>query len=512
MKLNPYLFFLFFSLGILPTIKAQQAPAIEWQKGLGGGGVDHARAIKQCFDGGYILVGYTTSTDGDVSDFYGGYDYWVAKTNDVGTIEWEKSFGGDAHDWASSVQQTADSGFIVAGYTISNNGQVTGHHGDFDYWVLKLDAAGSIQWQKALGGSGIDHARSVIQTTDGGYIVAGSSWSIQGDVTGNHGSDDYWIVKLSDSGTLEWQKTYGGQNSDLGYAIRQTDDGGYIIAGSTNSSDGDVTGHHGDYDYWILKLDSVGAIEWQKALGGMGDDQAYSIEQTTDGGYIVAGITSSLDGDVMNLRGAYDYWVVKLNVSGTIEWQRALGGTGVDNAYAVKQANDGGYYVVGYSNSTNGNITDPKGNHDYWLVKLSHTGIVHWQKSMGGTAVDQAYALDITADGGCVVAGFSSSYDIDLNWSQGNGDYWMVKLPAPVSGVNEQEDASKTFIFPNPAGGQITVQSDDPIKSIILCDNLGKLIHTEFTANFSVSYLPSGVYNLRITTTKGTKTLSFIKE
>jgi hypothetical protein len=512
MKTKLYLPFLFFLFGCLPRIMGQGAPAIEWQKGLGGGGVDQARDIKQCFDGGYIVAGFTTSTNGDVGQFYGGYDYWVVKTNDVGVIEWQKSFGGDSHDWASSVQQTADSGFIVAGYTISNNGQVTGHHGDFDYWVVKLDNAGNIQWQKALGGSGIDHARSIIQTTDGGYMVAGSSWSIQGDVTGNHGSDDYWIVKLSDSGILEWQKMYGGENSDLCYSIQQTADGGYIAAGSTNSTNGDVTGHHGDYDYWIVKLDSVGTIQWQKTLGGTGDDQAYSIEQTTDGGYIVAGMTSSLDGDVTNLRGAYDYWVVKLSAVGAIEWKRALGGTGVDNAYAVKQTNDGGYVVAGYSNSTNENITNPIGNHDYWVIKLNHAGTVLWQKSMGGTAIDQAYAMDLTADGGCIVAGFSTSYDIDLTWSQGNGDYWIVKLVAPVSGINEQADAFKTSVFPNPAGNQINVQSDEPIKSIALYDNLGKLIQTEYTPSFSISYLSSGLYSLRVITEKGTKTLGFIKE
>ena len=183
----------------------------------------------------------------------------------------------------------------------------------------------SIVWQKCLGGSSTDYALSIRQTTDGGSIVAGSSFSNDGDVSGNHGYDDYWVVKLNSVGEIVWQKSLGGSYHDYAYSIRQTTDGGFIIAGWSESNDGDVSGHHGStdyYDYWVVKLNSAGEIEWQKCLGGSDGDVAWSIHQTSDGGFIVAGHSNSNDGDVSGWHEGYDdiggnplpdYWVVKLS-------------------------------------------------------------------------------------------------------------------------------------------------------------------------------------------------------
>jgi hypothetical protein len=200
----------------------------------------------------------------------------------------------------------------VAGYTNSNDGDVTGNHGSNDFWVVKLNSTGVLQWQKTLGGSGSDKATSVQQTADGGYIVAGYTNSTNGDVTGNHGSNDFWVVKLNSTGLLQWQKTYGGNSSDVAYSIQQTTDFGYIVAGCTNSNNGDVTGYHGTMDYWVTKLDSAGILQWQKTLGGYDYEAANSIQQTADGGYIVAGWTYSTNGDVTGYHGNVDFWVVKL--------------------------------------------------------------------------------------------------------------------------------------------------------------------------------------------------------
>ena len=183
-------------------------------------------------------------------------------------IQWAKCYGGSEYDAALSIQQTTDGGYIVAGLSLSNDNDVSGNHGGEDYWIVKLTSTGSIEWQKSLGGSGEDRASSVIQTTDGGYIIAGTSNSNDGDVSGNHGRDDYWIVKLSSTGILEWQKSLGGSGDDDANSIQQTTDGGYIIAGGSNSNDGDVSGNHGSDDYWIVKLAPSGSIEWQKSLGG----------------------------------------------------------------------------------------------------------------------------------------------------------------------------------------------------------------------------------------------------
>ena len=262
-----------------------QAPAIEWQKSIGGSTVEEAKSIEQTTDGGYIVAGYTTSNNGDVTGNHGNSDYWVVKLSATGTIQWQKTLGGTADDYAQSIQQATDGGYIIAGYTNSNNGNVTGNHGNYDYWVVKLSAVGTIEWQKTLGGTQNEYAYSIQQTRDGGYIVAGYAASIDGDVTGVQGGFDYWVVKLNSTGTIEWQKTAGGSSADIAFSIRETSDGGYIIVGVTLSNDGDVSGYHGGfgYDSWIVKLSGTGNIQWAKTLGGTNDDIIWSIKQTADG-------------------------------------------------------------------------------------------------------------------------------------------------------------------------------------------------------------------------------------
>jgi hypothetical protein len=235
----------------------------------------------------------------------------VVKLSEDGSLQWKKCFGGKGADFANSVQQTTDGGYIIAGRSDSNDGDVTGNHGDLDFWVVKLSEDGSLQWQKSFGGSGIDEAESIRQTADGGYIIAGNSLSYGGDVTDNHGYVDLWVVKLSDVGSLQWQKTYGGSRYESVFSVRQTSDGGYIIAGYTDSKDGDVTGNHGKEDFWVVKLSDVGSLQWQKTFGGSGMDVAYSIEQSSDGGYVVTGQSDSNDVDVKGNHGSSDFWVVK---------------------------------------------------------------------------------------------------------------------------------------------------------------------------------------------------------
>ena len=207
-----------------------------------------------------------------------------------------------------------DGGYIVAGYADSNDGDVSGNHGGGDCWIVKLDTLGKIKWQKCLGGSGGEMAQSIQQTKDGGYIVAGYAESNDGDVTGNHGDHDYWIVKLDNTGSIKWQKSLGGTRSDEARSIQQTGDGGYIVAGESRSNNGDVSGHRGNMlsDYWIVKLDSIGNIQKEHSFGGTSNDGANSIHQTKDGGFIIAGYTYSNDGDVRGNKGGSDYWIVKL--------------------------------------------------------------------------------------------------------------------------------------------------------------------------------------------------------
>jgi len=484
-----------------------QAPAIQWQKCLGGPDGDAAYSIQQTNDGGFIVAGVTSSNDGHVWGNHGGSDAWVVKLDSSMFIHMQKCLGGTGADFAYSIKQTSDGGFIVAGFTMSNDGDVSGNHGWNDAWVVKLNSSGDIEWQKCLGGTNDDYAYSIQQTSDGGFIVAGETNSNDGDVSGNHGNSDYWVVKLNSSGTIEWQKCLGGTGWDEAYSIQQTSDGGFIVAGYTSSNDGDVSGFHGYSDYWVVKLNSSGDIEWQKCLGGTNDDWARSIKQTSDGGFIVAGETRSYNGDVSGNHGGIDYWVVKLDSLGDIEWQKCLGGTNNDYARSIQQTSDGGFIVAGYTSSNDGDVSGFHGYSDYWVVKLNSSGDIEWQKCLGGTNDDWARSIKQTSDGGFIVAGFTASNDGDVSGNQGNSDAWVVKLTNEPDRINEIENYNSLSIYPNPFREKAIITFDNPKNEkyrLLIIDVTGKVVMeiNEIygnTVEIDGSNLSAGVYVFELT-------------
>ncbi|WP_278379051.1 T9SS type A sorting domain-containing protein [Chryseobacterium arthrosphaerae] len=489
--------FLFF---ICSALGAQTAPSIEWQKSLGGSGGDQANSVQQTSDGGYIIAGGSTSSDGDVTANQGYYDCWIVKLDASGAIQWQKSLGGNYDDNVNSIQQTSDGGYIMAGESSSTNGDVTGNHGNSDYWIVKLNAAGNIEWQKSLGGSNQDKANSIQQTFDGGYIVAGESHSNDGDVTGNHGYSDYWIVKLDASGNLQWQKSLGGTSYDRAESIQQTSDGGYIVAGGAASNNGDVTGNHGNEDFWIVKLDESGNIQWEKSLVGNLADAAESIRQTQDGGYIVAGGSNSVNSEVPTAFGVSNYCVARLDANGNPLWQRYFGGNGNDYAYSVQQTSDGGYIVAGEAAS--GNITGNHGSADYWIVKLDTSGNMQWQKSLGGNAFDQAYSIQQTTDGGYIVAGGSFSADGDVTAGHGSSDAWIVKLAPEQLNTLENQFIGKPSVYPNPAKDFIYVNNLPKGAVIDIIDISGRKLFSqqyhEEKARINSAAFTNGIYILQV--------------
>ncbi len=426
-------FLLFIFLSATACLKSQ--PVIQWEKSLGGNIEDLATCVQQTSDSGYIIAGYSFSDSGSFSNNHGNDDYWIVKLDKAENIQWKKLFGGSSYEYAYCIQQTSDEGYIIAGESSSNNGNVTGNHGSGDCWILRLDSLGSIKWEKSFGGTEGDAAQSVQQTSDGGFIIAGSSASKNGDVSHNHGQNDYWVVKLNNEGNIDWENSFGGTKDDVAYSVKQTSDGGYIVAGTTSSNDKDVLGFHGYYDYWVVKLNSEGHAQWTKCLGGLGDDEATSIQQTSDGGYIVAGrAASDNNGDVTGNHGGYDYWIVKLDKSGNLKWEKSLGGTDYDIANSIQQTSDGGYIIAGQSLSSNGDVNGNRGGTDYWIVKLDHIGNIQWQQTYGGSSGDGANSIEQTLDGGYIIAGYSYSNDKDVTGNHGNGfpDYWIVKLSPDI--------------------------------------------------------------------------------
>ena len=352
------------------------------QKTFGGSYDDCARSVKQTTDGGYIVAGYTRSFGAD-------YDAYILKLNSDGSLAWQETLGGNYVDYAYSIQQTTDGGYIVAG------GTTTFGFGYVDAYVLKLNSDGNLAWQKTFGGYGEDQAYSIQQTTDSGYIVAGYTRSF------GAGGYDVYILKLNSDGNLEWQKTFGGEGEDQAYSIQETTDGGYIVAGYTNSFGA------GGYDVYVLKLNSDGSLAWQKTFGGNNEDYAYSIQQTTDGGYIVAGYTWSF-GAGYNA----DVYVLKLNSDGSLAWQKRFGGSGDDQAYSIQETTDGGHIIAGSTGS------------DIYILKLDSNENLAWQKTFGGSDWDYAYSIQQTTDGGYIVAGNTYSFGNVSYYS----DVYILKL------------------------------------------------------------------------------------
>jgi len=472
--------FLFLFCYLSSSLSAQ--PTIEWQKSLGGSNTDQAYVVRQLSSEGYIVAGNTRSIDGDIFGSHGGTDIWLVKLNDAGSMQWRRNYGGSDNDRIYSFEETRANGVVMAGHTLSNNWDVSGNHEDYDAWVVKLDSTGAIQWQKCFGGSGWEEAKSIKHTEDGGYVFTGFATSVDGDLTINHGSFDLWVVKLDSLGNIEWQRTYGGSGEDLGYSISPTVDGGYIVSGETQSNNGDVTGFHGTLDCWVLKLNFEGKIEWQKAIGGVAIDRTVEVQQTMDEGFIVLGEAYSNGGDVSGNHGLRDFWVVKLTSAGEILWQKAIGGSNEDYAGSIIQTDDGKYVITGETQSNDGDVNGNDGGADIWVVKIKEGGEIEWEKTFGGTMAEAGISIQQTEEGGFIVAGYAWSNNGDVTGVKGKNDYWVIKL-SPESSSTTTPKSTPITIYPNPAYNTITLSlpTQESEVFITITDLLGRVISSKTT-------------------------------
>jgi hypothetical protein len=430
--------------------------ASEWQKYLGGNGDESANSVQETKDLGYIVAGYTSSSDGIAVGYKGKYDYWIVKVDSNGVIEWQKCLGGSGIDCAQDIHQTNDLGYIVAGYTNSKDGDISKNNGDYDFWIVKLNDTGYIMWQKCLGGTSDDRAYDIQETDDGGYVVAGYTGSNDADVIGKHEGDnsiipstDFWIVKINATGSIQWQKCLGGSSWDAATSIVQTNERDYVVAGWTYSNDFDITGYQGNGDILIVKLSSAGDIEWENCLGGDGIDIASKILQASDDKYIIAGYTNSKTGNITNNYGDYDFLLFSLNKQGMMQWQKCYGGVDSDFAYDVGEVNDKGYIITGRTESFD--ISS-----QVYLLKTYSNGTKEWEKYIGGNEFDQGNSVQQTSDEGYIIAGNTKSF--------GNANQiYLIKM---VSSENIQPDMPSSLSGPtsgfNGTSYRYTTSCTDP--------------------------------------------------
>ncbi len=408
-------------------ISNAQSPSFQWDARFGGSGNDVLADVRQTADGGYIAGGWIESDiSGEVSHpSRGGRDYWIVKTDASGNKQWDARFGGSGSDNLNTIRQTNEGGYIMGGWSDSNiSGDKTQDAWEtqdgwatFDYWIVKIDANGVKQWDKRFGGGETEFLESLQQTNDGGYILGGYSYSgISGDRTqGSRGSYDYWIVKIDANGVKQWDKRFGGSESDNLSSLQQTSDGGYIMGGRSESGvSGDRTqSSQGGFDYWIVKTNANGVKQWDKRFGGSDWDLLWKVEQTNDGGYILGGRSASgISGDkTQNSRGNFDYWIVKTNASGVKQWDRRYGGTDEDWLFDMQQLTDGGYLLGGWSRSSlSGDKTQcSHGGDDIWIVKVNAYGNKQWDARFGGSYAESFDALQQTDDGGYILGGWTNS-------------------------------------------------------------------------------------------------------
>ena len=384
-----------------------------WNKTFGGTGDDVAYSVQQTSDGGFILAGYTNSYGAGSSDF------WLVKTDSSGNKQWDQTFGGANSDIARSVYETSNGGYIIAGCTDYSAA------GMYDARLVRMNSNKDLLWVMTLGGTGWDTAESVQETSDGGFIFAG--------YTGSYGAGYYdaWLVKIDPYGCIQWDKTFGGSGRDVATSVQETSDGGYIIAGSTQPqgsylfSTGFMNPLGVDFaDAWLVKIDSNGNKQWDKTFGETDWDTAESVQETSDGGYILAGYTKSIGA------GDSDFWLIKTYSNGNKQWDKTFGETDDDYAYSVQQTSDGGYILAGVTephSDTPAPLSESMspcgaGGSDVWLVKTDSEGGKEWGKTFGGTDDDYASSVQQTSDGGYVLAGYTKSY------GAGGSDFWLIKL------------------------------------------------------------------------------------
>ena len=416
----------------------------------------------------------------------GSGDVWLIKTNASGDTVWTKTFGGSNNDYGNSVQQTTDGGYIVTGGTFSYGA------GGADVWLIKTGENGDVQWNNTFGSNDNEQGECVQQTTDGGFIIVGFTGSY------GEGAWDVWLIKTDENGVELWSKTFGGSDWDNGNSVQQTSDGGYIITGS-------IEYEAGDSDVLLIKTDASGDTVWTKTFGGSNDDSGLSVQQTIDGGYVLTGYTESYGA------GGADVWLIKTDASGDTVWTNTFGGSGYDRGYSVQQTTGGGYIITGYNKSLGGGVED------VWLIKTNASGDTVWTNAWGLNG-GKGYSVQQTSDGGYIITG-------GIEYEAGGADVLLI-LVAPDTGFIAIEDSPRLYPnsflldqnYPNPFNPTTTISFELSMSTTVnlsIYNVTGQLVETLVSEHKNVGYhsviwnasgVGSGLYFYRIEAGEYTET------
>lgn len=467
-------------LSFFSQAHSQSTPSVSWSKKMGAVSnpndmptlTQKASAVCIPASGGYLIAGTVIAANGDVHGFKGLVDGWIVRLDEEGDTLWTKSYGGSGYDDFHSVIQAQNGDFILGGSSGSTDGDLSGipSKGASGIWIVRIDSLGNIITQNRFGGSwanGFDPTNSsfkqptkLIERKNGDIAVistySGSGLDVNAVFTGNPYTTDIWLFQVSPSlDNIRWQKGIGGSGNDVPRGFKATADGGFIIAAYTNTSNGDVPPLKGDADYWVIKTDSTGTVQWQKTYGGILTDNVKDILVTSDKGYLIAGQSNSVDGDVQNplAGGTIDIWLIKTDSLGNYSWDKGIGSnappgseatSAVDDVYTLIEDIDGNYIIAGEVKGGNGSYSGTpasiyNGNYygiDGWLVKLSKDGnTVLWEKNYGGDNFDWIFDIQQKQNGSYIFCGSSLSSTHDLIAATGSGGHstgslWITKLNA----------------------------------------------------------------------------------
>ena len=480
--------------------QTNNTPQIKWDKFYGNVIADyHPSSSDYSLDHGYFFLG-GISADGDI--FHGthgsNFDSFIIKVDSSGNLQWVKVFGGTDWDFGRVVRHTSDGGCIIGSETNSIDGDVVGYHGGingyYDFWVLKLDAGGNIQWSTCYGDSANDVIQSIEQTNDGGFLIGGLKGSTL----------NYWIIKTDSLGIIQWQREYGGMSFNYCKKVIQSSDGNFVAAGYVSGPGGDVTGYIGQYDFWVFKFDINGTILWQKCLGGSSEDKAYSVIESDDHGFVVSGTTISTDGNAISNHGGMDMLVVKLDSIGNIVWQHCFGGSSEDFMNCSVKDDNGSYLFSGYTQSNDFDVTNNQGTADIWIVKLNDSGLLEWQKCVGGTDYERNGIMDFNGDynGNICHRPGSKEFALFAHTDSYNSfaTMWAICLVEPTVQGNVFNDLNQNGIMDVSEAG---------LGNIHLTINPGNIIVTTSpSGNWYLDFLPDGIYSITIDTTQAAWGLS----